>query len=995
MIGFYPSLLQLVITDVELPIRQAAAIYLKNSILSHWNEKKSGMEFSIHDKDREIIRDSIIDAIVIADDLIASHLAVCINHIIKHDGPEIVKKVPMYLQAPDSKYWMGALLALHQLVKVYEYKNAEGRMPLDEAMRVFLPLTYTRCVQLLPDNSERSVLIQKQIMKIFHGFVLNTLPLDIITRDVFTQWVQVFLAILERPVPDSTNQLPYDERDELIWWKCKKWVVHILSRIFERYGSPENVDKKYQEFAGFYIKTFSPPVIGQLLKILEQEGNKQYVDPRVLRMTLNYFNTAVDHSFTWKIIKPHMILIVQSILFPLMCHSEQDADLWSTDPQEYIRLRYDPLADYISPVAAAQKLLHTCCARRKDMLQKILAFVVQVLNDGNAEPQMKDGALHIVGSIANILLKKKMYQDQIEDLLVTYAFPYFQSPHGYLRARACWVLSYFAQTKFQQESNSITALQSVEACLLNEKELPVKVQAALCLQSLASSQERLQKLIENSIAPITFSLLSLIRETENEDLTACLQKFVCFYPEQMVVIAVEMVQHLAQTFYQLLETKEDESDDKALTAMGLMHTIDTILTVTEDRKDIESQLERIVVPIVFRIYQEELMDLYEEALTLICTMSSNNISPDLWRIYELMYQVFKKEGFEYFDDMMPALHNFITVDPASFVSNRNHVLAMYDMCKTVMNNDSDEEVESYAAKILECMILQFKGQIDDCIKPFVELVLDRLTREVKNTSLKTICLQVVIAAFYYNPILLLDILEGLQPINSNRSLFSHFLHQWLNDTSSFVGLHDRKMCVLGLITLMALSPEKRPSVINEACPRIVPTILELLKDLKLAYKSKANAEKADDSDLESEEDDEEEVEELDDDEDHVSGTEYFRSIVKKVGSSFPITSTHIEDIDADVDDDDDEEEYSDDEDDEFNQTQLESYSTTLDNDDTDVDEYVAFKETLEMIQRKDPNWYNALMQSVDSERQRILQEVFVLANQRKAAAGQFNFAHFR
>ena len=38
--------------------------------------------------------------------------------------------------------------------------------------------------------------------------------------------------------------------------------------------------------------------------------------------------------------KPHVQVIVQEILFPLMCHSDQDEDLWQADPVEYIRIKY-------------------------------------------------------------------------------------------------------------------------------------------------------------------------------------------------------------------------------------------------------------------------------------------------------------------------------------------------------------------------------------------------------------------------------------------------------------------------------------------------------------------------------------------------------------------------------------------------------------------------------------------------------------------------------
>lgn len=69
-------------------------------------------------------------------------------------------------------------------------------------MHLLLPMIYQRCVQLLPDNSEVSVLLQKQILKIFFALVQYTLPLDLIPKDKFSQWMEIFRAIVGRPVPE-------------------------------------------------------------------------------------------------------------------------------------------------------------------------------------------------------------------------------------------------------------------------------------------------------------------------------------------------------------------------------------------------------------------------------------------------------------------------------------------------------------------------------------------------------------------------------------------------------------------------------------------------------------------------------------------------------------------------------------------------------------------------------------------------------------------------
>ena len=61
------------------------------------------------------------------------------------------------------------------------------------------------------------------------------MSLDIFTRKVFTNWMEVIRQIADRPVPEETNQVDEEERPLLPWWKVKKWAVHILARIFERY----------------------------------------------------------------------------------------------------------------------------------------------------------------------------------------------------------------------------------------------------------------------------------------------------------------------------------------------------------------------------------------------------------------------------------------------------------------------------------------------------------------------------------------------------------------------------------------------------------------------------------------------------------------------------------------------------------------------------------------------------------------------------------------
>lgn len=76
-----------------------------------------------------------------------------------------------------------------------------------------------------------------------------------------------------------------------------------------------------------------------------------------------------------------------------------------------------------------------------------------------------------------------------------------------------------------------------------------------------------------------------------------------------------------------------------------------------------------------------------------------------------------------------------------------------------------------------------------CIPSLVQLVLERLTREVKTSELRTMCLQVVIAALYYNPGLCIEVMDRLQSSlgQSAEPIASHFIKQWIHDTDCFLG----------------------------------------------------------------------------------------------------------------------------------------------------------------------------------------------------------------
>ncbi|KAH0514418.1 Importin-8 [Microtus ochrogaster] len=955
-------LLRIIVSDhVEFPVRQAAAIYLKNMVTQYWPDREPPpgeaiFPFNIHENDRQQIRDNIVEGIIRSPDLVRVQLTMCLRVIIKHDfpghWPAVVDKMDYYLRSPNSGNWLGSLLCLYQLVKTYEYKKAEEREPLLAAMQIFLPRIQQQILQLLPDASHYSVSLQKQILKIFYALVQYALPLQLVTHQTMTTWMEIFRTIIDRTVPPETLQIDEDDRPELVWWKCKKWALHIVARLFERYQSTYYIDAvtagvlvlgilelngavyawghngysqlgngttnqgiaPVQVCTNLLIKQVVEVACGShhsmalaadgevLLKILDQYRQKEYVAPRVLQQAFNYLNQGVVHAVTWKQMKPHIQNISEDVIFSVMCYKDEDEELWQEDPYEYIRMKFDIFEDYASPTTAAQTLLYTAAKKRKE---------------------------------------------------------------------SCWVLHAFSSLKFHNELNLRNAVELAKKSLIEDEEMPVKVEAALALQSLISNQTQAKEHMKPYVRPIMQELLHIVRETENDDVTNVIQKMICEYSHEVTSIAVDTTQHLAEIFGKVLQSDEyEEVEDKTVMAMGILHTIDTILTVVEDHQEITQQLENICLRIIDLVLQKHVIEFYEEILSLAYSLTCHAISPQMWQLLGILYEVFQQDSFEYFTDMMPLLHNYVTVDTNTLLSNPKHLEVLFSMCRKVLCGDSGEDAECHAAKLLEVIILQCKGRgIDQCIPLFVQLVLERLTRGVKTSELRTMCLQVAIAALYYSPELLFHTLEQVQLPHNPGPVTSQFINQWMNDTDYFLGHHDRKMCIIGLSILLEL--QNRPPAVDAVAAQILPSILFLFLGLKQVCATRQQVSRGDPA--KAQKADMEEDEEISSEEEETNVTA-------------PAMQSHAGRGEEEDDDDWDE--------DVLEETALEGFSTPLDLHNS-VDEYQFFTHALLTVQNRDAAWYQLLVAPLSEDQKRKLQEVYTLAEHRRAMGGQPSFPHIR
>ena len=320
----------------------------------------------------------------------------------------------------------------------------------------------------------------------------------------------------------------------------------------------------------------------------------------------------------WAHLKPHMDNLIAHLLFPILCQSDDDLELFESDPQEYLHRKLNSYEEVSAPDVAATNFLVSLTKSRKKQTFVVLAFINAVVDRYDVapaeqkNPREKEGALRMLGTLAAVILEKQSpIADQAERFFVRHVFPEFRSPHGYLRARACDTLGKFDQLNFTDPNNlSIIYRNILES--MTDPDLPVRVEAALALQPLIR-HDAIRQAMQQNIPQIMQQLLKLANEVDVDALANVMEDFVEVFAAELTPFAVALAEQLRDTYMRIVRelidrhgqkaTADDDTygeflDDKCITALGVLQTIGTLILTLESTPDVLAHLETILLPVI-------------------------------------------------------------------------------------------------------------------------------------------------------------------------------------------------------------------------------------------------------------------------------------------------------------------------------------------------------------------------------------------------------------
>ncbi|KAI8335766.1 armadillo-type protein [Chlamydoabsidia padenii] len=998
--GFLPVVLQIFSSEqLEIGARQAAAIYFKNRIYRAW-DRNGNTSHPIGEEDRNIVKQGILHALVTVPNAVQVQLATSLHTILDNDFPEkwpnFVNEVQSFLSSNDARLISVGLLALREVVKVYQWKDLDRREPLQHIIDQTFPTIQAICNNLVIMDDLDAALMMKTSLKIYHASIQVDLPKSL--QDSMIPWGTLFLQLIEKRIP--LDCLPPTDREAYPWGKAKKWAYHCLNRLFGKYGNPALLppgsSTRYNGFAKHFVNNFAPNIIQAYLTQLDGWIKKEIWMPgKCLMLTAAFLDDSIKHKTTWQILKPHTENLVRDFIFPQLCISLEDEQLWQRDPVDYVHKKIDPLEDFHSPqVSVTNMLIDLAHDRKKHTFMGILGFINTVLVNYLETPEEqkngreKDGALAMIGSLANeILAKKSPVANMMDTFFVTHVFVEFKSRFPYLRARACDITRIFSNLGFSSEENIVTLYENVLGCL-HDNELPVKVQAALALQPMIR-HEVVRNAIEPNLPFIMQELLNLTNEIDVDILATVMEEFVEIFAVQLTPFAVQLCSQLRDTFLRIMEEisqaktqhnnneeggednasfggEIDELSDKMMAAMGVLKTIGTLILSLESSPEVLQQLEEALLPVITFTLDNSIMDLYDEIFEIIdsCTFSAKRVTPTMWSVFELIYKAFKDSAIDFMDAVLPPLDNYISYGRDVFVAHENFQQMMFDIIQSVMKGDHLTEADRVSAcKLMESILLNCRGHVDPYVPPFLNLAFQYIfTGTMKSTEFKIHCLEVVINCIYYNPTLTLRILE-------DNHWTQGFFSLWFGMLEKFSRVHDKKLVIVSLCSILALPSNQIPLSLQAGWSHILGSIVQIFKSLPKAIENRENMEKI-------------YGEDYDQDNDESSGYE---------GSSAGDDDT-VDNDDEDVHDEDNEyleflsqqaaaqaNEGSelDDEEDDIEEEIL--FESPLD----EIDPYIEFEHVFKALQQSSPDSYISLTKDLDGEQQTVLLSVLNMAEQQR------------
>jgi len=827
--GLYPALVTLTNSELEMPLRQSAVLFLKNSCKAWKDVRRAKLgKPPIPEADRTYLKSVILSCLRLSTpeplrlqyEEVAKVLA---ENLFPATWPEVFPLLDEALQNSDPDVLYAGLALLFQLCKNYEFNMRDSRAELDLLVdRYFAHLL--RIASLL-QLAEPAFPFLQLILKTYWVVTYIDLRPALAQPACFASWLDLFKRVLELDLgalegPPESEEVA-KRREELPAWGCKRWSAQILHRCFQRNANAAYLEAGMKALTDFFVSTYSLPVTRTVLALVLRAD--RFLPNIVLNYLFKFLTQAIKVQQTAAEVKSQVVPLVSQVIMPRVCRVPSDEEVWRENPVEFIRKENDLGRAYYSAKSAALDLLVALCGD-KNLLVGFMTFLSEALP--GASLLGKEALLLAVGSLADQLRAQPELAVSVEAMLTRYVLADLSSEVGFLRARACWTYGQFASFPLPDLEHQTQAFRCI-CQLLIDRELPVKFEAALALPKLLSLT-RARELLQPEVQRVLELYLRLMDEIDSEDLVDALEALVEHFSEAVQPYAVSLAQKLSDAFLRLAgSTAKDDEGDSAMAAVSVLNIEAKLLELVQSSQPVLLQLSHVLLPLLELTLSYRGCEFFEEGLNLLTCLlyyAEPESLSHLWPLYsQLLVAVAggnaEPYALDHLDEVFSALANFISKYQSLFLQQGvSNIVKLVPYLLQL--EDSSLSQHRLAVKLLICLLENFKGALESEL-PFVMETARNLSFSEEKT-VRLLGVQLLAMSCWYNP--------G----SALRHLGDHAeaaLGQWLKHVPCFVSENGKRHMAFGLLALL-LSLGLLQDVASPQLSFLLKLILQLLKDLK-------------------------------------------------------------------------------------------------------------------------------------------------------------------
>ncbi|KAG8214391.1 armadillo-type protein [Butyriboletus roseoflavus] len=997
--GMVAAILQIIASDsVDLSTRQACSVYLKNRVHTSYIVDTPGTrpeQVPIAPSDRDALKSTILRVLAGSPSrTITIQLGSTLKDLISHDFPErwtgLLESMNELLNSGDIREVGAGCVAALECVRAFRYRQNKDYLPL--VVEKLFPTLVTIAGGMLstpPSSAQEIPSMLHLILKTYRTSIIVNLSAHQQSPESLVPWGRLLFQVVNLSLPSNAVPENEEEREKSEWWKVKKWAYATLGRLFHRFGNPSQLpspmQKEYGTFANHFVTAFAPEIFKVYLHQVELYVSKQaWLSKKCQYQIFQFFTACIKPKSTWILLKPHVDNLVANFVFPHLCFTPADQELWESDPVEYVRASVDEYENVSSPVSGATSFILTLASvRTKISFLPMLNLVNNVLRSNPAPPQ-KFGALNITSALGPFIMRHPEVKRSMEEFMVLHVLPEFTASEPYMRAVACEVLGTVVRHNIEwNNSENLARHSNAVANALDDPELPVRVQAALALTHMVVVYESVRTVVSTRVGEVIRRLLKLSDETDLDLLNGSMESMVEQFQDELLPVATELTSRLCESYLRLtreglaqasetsmdsvdVETLLDTDEDKVYGAMGVAKTISTIVSSVDSNKEILRQVQEVIIPIIRFTLENKLIDLFDNIYELVdsLTFKLASISPNMWPVFELTYGLFKSDAVDFLDEMLPSLDNFLSYGADVFKARpdyRQKVLDVYDTSMTNKNLGDSDRING--CKLAESILLNLAGHVDDHLQNIIKIAIDHI--DGGNTyAFKLANLLVLINTVFYNPTAALHLMEAYKP--GAARLFFDTWFAAINTEDKLPRVHDKKLSLLALSKLLEVDGELIPVSLREGWYGIVAGALVIFKSLPQAISKRKALEQSWADDEEEEEDDARYLNlEGDDDEDVWDEDSAYLEMLANESARLRARSEKMAEEDDGASDESEESEI---------EEELGFFSLI-----DAINPYTTFQHAFTTFESKNPALHQAATTSLSVDQQTVLMEVMTLA----------------